>query len=305
MLENVRALRERYGRSPERVAIVGWDVDGEVASWPDEDRGFLRSVAFLGVRDRQQADRVSDALGGREVVAQPDNAFSLLWHEFRPAVVGPGESRRESGAGPTGLNLLPLFMKRQKGEWATGTAMEGMYRRTGSPLADVIHTLGPDYVRTIRRFVAGRGGDFVHIPFTPEDDLFARSALRGLKIRFRPYDADPRRTFAAVADCGEFLSTRFHALVFALAAGVLCRPMLYAAKCEALLADTGWDLAESAAISRADLVADPVAAADRLLSGRPIVAPSTGGAGATLEELAEQASEVLAAAVRAIADGSG
>ncbi|MEM9700818.1 MAG: polysaccharide pyruvyl transferase family protein, partial [Planctomycetota bacterium] len=292
--DNVTLLREYYGKAPERLAIVGWDVAADVPEWAPDEHDFLRSVAFLGLRDEAQAELLRDVLSRPDVTGHPDNAFSLL-HD--PAFARHTSADRRDD-GPIGLNLLPLFMSRHGARWETGTALEAFYRRIGSPLADAVHTLGPAYVRAVRAFAEAQDRPLVHLPFAPEDDLIARSALRGLDVKFEPYDADPARTFAAVAECAEFLSTRFHATVFALIAGTPCHPVLYAAKCEALLADCGLKGDEGAAVTRADLIADDGAAAERLIAGRPLRLADT----SERDRLAAESAAALSAAVRSVID---
>jgi len=89
-----------------------------------------------------------------------------------------------------GFNTLNFFMTwaRWKG-FFSGSPLANWYQKQNSPLFKHIEDLGLQYVRFLDKALdiyRERGWQVVHIPFTPEDDLFARTFF-GRKVKYMSF----------------------------------------------------------------------------------------------------------------------
>ena len=134
--------------------------------------------------------------------------------------------------------------------------------------------IGPAYVALVTRVVeqlCKRGLEVYHVPFAVEDADFAAAVFRNMPVRLLPYSSDPLKTLMRVARCSSFIATRFHSNVFALLAGVPTISIAYAPKCVHLWEELG--LPVRSQIRMVQVVADPLQAAEQILSTTPAVLP--------------------------------
>lgn len=261
--ENLINLTQRYQSTPEKVALVGMDFASDIADYPDKVLEFLSKVKFISCRSKKQASSISDILS-RDAIFHFDNAFS--WSSLRHKANNleyPSKKR-------LGFNTLNFFMTWSRGNgFFTGSPLASWYRKQDSQLSGYIETLGLQYVKFINKVLDiyfERGWEIFHIPFTPEDDLFARTFF-GKKIKYKSFSPDPKKAFYSISKCNLFLSTRYHSMVFALCSQVPCIPFLYAVKCRDLIDDLGENA--SCSIDRMEIIESFSQSIDKLVYSAP------------------------------------
>ena len=95
------------------------------------------------------------------------------------------------------------------------------------------------------------------------DALAARTALADTGATFLPFHHNPTVTLRRIASCSRFVACRFHAHVFALAAGVPTNSFAVARKSSTLWSELG--LPQEAQVNRLSLVTDTRSSIARLL----------------------------------------
>ncbi len=229
----LRQLAEGYGKKPENVAILGVDFNdpGAICAYAD----FLKRVPIITCRSARQAANVSQLLGRNDIAWHQDLCFSL-YDETRT-------ERKTSGSTRTlGINSVPLFLKQINGQFVTGSNHIDELQREHPDLVPQLDKLSIQYcnlVRDICRQAKRAGMRVKHIPFTPLDDMFARTVLHGLGVEFAPYTSNVSSVLSQVGRCERFFTTRFHSLVFSILNHCQAIPFCYASKCDRLLEDFG------------------------------------------------------------------
>jgi hypothetical protein len=260
-------LAQRNVDSPKKTALVGMNFAGDIANFPASTLEFLKQVSHISCRSKRECQQLAKVLGKDEIYYTPDNAFA---YNFKSISTGIDLDRQSK---VLGFNALPLFMQWVKSKgFVPGTPLANWYRENNSPIVPYIDRIGPAYIEYINRVISiysSRGWKIVHIPFTPEDDLFARTFFRSTEINYHSFSPNPDRIFSHVQKCDLFISTRFHALVFALSAKVPCVPINYAVKCNDLLTDLNIDSEFS--VDRCELVDSMEAQIAKTVSPQPVV----------------------------------
>lgn len=261
--ENLINLAQRYQVAPEKVALVGMDFAADIADYPDEVLAFLAKVSFISCRSKRQASQISDILN-RDTIFHFDNAFS--WSGLYGSV---GNLEPHSGKW-LGFNALNFFMTWARGKgFFSGSPLASWYEKQNSPLAKYSEVLGLQYVKFMSKVLDiyhERGWQIFHIPFTPEDDLFARTFFNR-EIRYLSFSSNPIKAFHFISQCDLFLSMRYHSLVFALCSQTPCIPFLYAAKCRDLIDDLGENI--SCCIDRMEIVENIDQSIDKFANSDP------------------------------------
>jgi polysaccharide pyruvyl transferase WcaK-like protein len=106
--------------------------------------------------------------------------------------------------------------------------------------------------------------EVLHIPFSPVDDMFARSILKGRRVEFKKFTLNHLDVIVSLSQCNLLYATRFHAHIFGLIANVPTVSIAYSGKCETLWKDLGLDKDEQ--VNRMDIAMDKSSATDKLLS---------------------------------------
>lgn len=264
--ENLIDLTGRYQSMPQNVALIGMDFSADMDRFPDEVLTFLAQTKVISCRSRPQAKKASEVLD-RDVPFHFDNAFSwsALNRKSKDKIYGDNNV--------FGFNTLNFFMtwKRHKG-FFSGTPLSDWYDKQGSILSAHIENLGLRYVEYINQVLniyIQKGWKIVHVPCTPEDDLFAKTFFRQKDIHFLPFQGNPKIAVRQISSCTLFLPTRYHSLVFALATQTPCIPFRYSAKCTDLLYDLSENLNSS--IDRMELVDSLDKVIEKTRFSRPII----------------------------------
>jgi polysaccharide pyruvyl transferase WcaK-like protein len=246
----ITELAGRNFNSPASTALVGINFSDDVAKFSEPALDFLQQVSHLSCRSKREALKLAKILQREEVLYTPDNAFAYNFS---------GKDRnteRDPHTKVLGFNALNLFMTWVRGKgFIPGTPLADWYRKTNSQIVSYLDRIGPAYIEYLNRVISiysDRGWEIVHLPFTPEDDLFAKIFCRSAKIKYHSFSPNPDRIFARLQKFNLFISTRFHALVFAAIAQVPCIPISYANKCHDLLTDL--NIGNRVGIDRYDLV---------------------------------------------------
>lgn len=229
------ALSRRYGSRPQSLSFAGVDFNDPNAL--RKHRAFLQEVNRITCRSEEQAELVRSALGRPDVVAAPDLVFTLLQAEFGRLRAARGQGGASS-AKLLAINLVPLMASVVRRQLVPS---EHMQRERPSMVAQ-FELLHERYVALARQVCSDhirQGWRVVHLPFTPTDDTYARYALAGLPVSFDSYRSTPESVISRLKLAGRFFTTRFHALILGVRAGVPLIPFAYASKNERLLASLG------------------------------------------------------------------
>lgn len=264
----LQQLAEKYGRTPQRTAILGVDFNDPSALRPHA--AFLKNVALITCRSANQATSLAEALERVDISWHPDLCFSLYDHTDEKL-----SSTRDSEH-ILGINCVPLFLKKSGRRFVPGTNYLDEMKRETSGLIRHIDKLSVLYSELVCRICAQakRAGLRIrHIPFTPIDDMFARVALQGLGVEFLPYTSNVSTVLARVGQCHQFFTTRFHSLVFSLLKHCVVTPFCYASKCDRLLQDFG--ISNASIIRLPDLLEPLNAIVERVIEGQGLRVPAS------------------------------
>jgi hypothetical protein len=223
------------------VTFVGVDFAADLDEFSPEIRDMCRCATSIGLRHDSQRERVENWSGNSNVYSHADIAFALS-----------SVPRRQRVDDLVAINVLPVFRSLAGRTFVAASALESMYRRQKSGLADNISTIAESYVAfmvdAVQKFING-GSEIVHLPFAPEDDAFARTILpKSERIRFISFTRDLGLLERTIARSHIFLPTRFHALVAGLRTYTSIMPIAYAGKSSELLKAFG--VASDAIIDR-------------------------------------------------------
>jgi hypothetical protein len=225
-------LRKTYGCSPDRVAILGVDFNDPAGVCAHAD--FLRQVSFITCRSSKQAAEMGALLGRKDIRCHPDLCFSLYKE------TGETSPKTEEPSQILGINCLPLFFRRSGDRFLPGVDFLDEWQREEPQLVAHMERLGTLYCNLVRGICskANQAGiRIMHIPFTPVDDVFARTVLRGLSIKFVPYTPNIEPVLTQVGRCGRFFTSRLHSMIFSIIKHCEIMPFCYASKCDRLLKD--------------------------------------------------------------------
>lgn len=264
---NISELADSYGDRASRTAMVGMDFSGDFADYSDEALSYLRDVRYISCRSKEQTEMVEEVLQREDIQFHYDNAFALK---------GTGNPSVVLGDRMLGYNALNLFMMWTGDRFEPGTPLEEWYRKVDSPILPYVKRIGPAYIRVLREALnayQGMGYRVVHIPFTPEDSLFAKTYFQPQTDTFLSYSSNVNDIVGHVANCDRLLSTRYHSLIFGIKCQIPTIPVLYAVKCADLLEDLGVE--KELGIARTDLVDDPDRCSNKLVDGDPVVLEET------------------------------
>jgi len=255
--DRLSSVRVRYGESPEAVAMIGLDFDPKHA-FSDSTLQFLENVARITCRSRVGVQRLQKLLNRDDVRHAPDNAFCLPCHESLA-----DETTKENRT--VGLNTVSLYysVNPVSGRYDMGFDKSGEISDDHARRSSLMS----HYVELIRKFVkqmARRGFEIVHIPFTYDDELFARQTMKGLSVSQYSYTTKLETVARRVRSCDLFLGTRYHAHVFALANCVPFLSVQYARKCEEMQDDLG--IPGDCVVDKETLTTDPQTCLEKVLT---------------------------------------
>ncbi|MEQ8879854.1 MAG: polysaccharide pyruvyl transferase family protein [Cyclobacteriaceae bacterium] len=239
--ENIEAIYSRYKNCPDKVVMCGMDFS-DLSELKDDRITFLSDCKGITLRSKDQYSKFVDQ-GFSNVDFAYDNAFAL---DF--------ELSSEKQKKAIGINILNLFMTWTGKKFEPGTFLLPLYKRNDPDAEQNVLKIGPAYVNYFNHLVnalVAQGFTVEHIPFTPEDDFFARTFLNS-KVRFLNYSRDPFMIINKISTYERFYSTRFHATVFGLISKTPTVPFIYSKKCADLIEDL--DLDHSDFVQRDELL---------------------------------------------------
>jgi hypothetical protein len=233
--EPLAAIAELYRDTPERVALLGVDFNDPEAL--ERHKDFYARVHWIGCRSSSQAEMLRAMLPGASVNWTYDLVFSLVeTAQARQAAMTPFMHREKI----FGFNMVPFFVKRAGARFVPGTSYAKELQRDRPDLVGRVDDLAGAYVDWMRKAVRemqDAGYRVMHVPFTPQDDSYARSCLRGLDVEYRRYQHAPLTVLEALGRCRFFLTSRYHSLIFSLITATPVVAFEYASKCSRLLDD--------------------------------------------------------------------
>ncbi|UOM36760.1 polysaccharide pyruvyl transferase family protein [Acuticoccus sp. I52.16.1] len=223
-------VAEAWSKHRFNVTFVGTDFASNLHEFDPMIREMCRAATSIGLRHAGQHDRVLEWTGNKNTYVHSDIAFALSLRETRPR-----------DAQCVAINVLPVFHILEGRSFRPGSPLEALYRRQGSPLVDRIVAVANAYVGFVAELshsMLKQGRQVMHLPFAPEDDLFARAILpKG--VRFRSFTTDLSSHEKIIAGSTFLLPTRFHALIAGMRTRTPFIPLAYAGKAQALLSEFG------------------------------------------------------------------
>ncbi len=207
-------------KNPETVAICGVDIEDYEAL--HTHRKSLLKTAYLSTRSEFQAQQVNEILGMEKAMFQPDIAFCL-----------PVPKRAKSIEHPIAiLNVCSRFVSRDP----TITRDQNV---TGNPNLETL-SLSYDslFVQSASK-LSSVGFDVIHVPFTPDDDRFARNLFKSSPVKCLQYTANPFKVLGLFQNASFAIPSRYHSLVFSLIVNCPVLPFAYADKSVRLLNELG------------------------------------------------------------------
>lgn len=213
---NIAFLRVN-GIAPDSIIALGVDL-GETRSWPKEDLEYLRAFQKISLRSNKNYMELvnNGGIDSAKLGTSLDNAFSLFQMINRSTC---------GSSNIVGINMLP-HMRMLNGR----TFITGKQTHWPHDKADIIQDSYVDLFHQIVSFFLAQGMRVRHFPFTPEDDLFAKGALCGLKVDFLGFTPSIMRQVRRMSACKYFIASRFHAMVFALSLQLPALFVCYARK---------------------------------------------------------------------------
>ena len=244
---------------------VGGRLDHNALSTAFVD--FAKRMPFFSVRSDHDRAEVANIIGREDIAVYPDVAFALA------TAFQVDFNRITRHERTLGISVLPFFMKQRLDRivavdraphWAPDRHFPNLTARRSR--------LGPEFISMIRQVIDEyhrMGWRVRHIPFSIEDDAFARAVLSDLPIEFVGFRPDPLHVLKQIASCSRVIATRFHAHVFALASSTPLLSFGYDVKCESLWKELS--LSDASQVRRDDFADDAMRAARLLVDENPVV----------------------------------
>jgi polysaccharide pyruvyl transferase WcaK-like protein len=212
------------------VTLVGVDFAANLHEFDTTTREMCKQATSIGLRHKNQFDRVLKWSRNPNTYVHADCAFAL-----------PSQLPQKRKSNRVALNVLPLFHILNGRVFQPGSQLEAFYRSQNSPLGEKIETIAEGYIEfiteSVKRLIAD-GYEIVHLPFAPEDDMFARAILPR-QVTFKTFTRDLARLEQTISSAAFFLPTRFHALVAGIRTLTPLVPLAYSGKSENLLTEFG------------------------------------------------------------------
>lgn len=231
-LDSLYKVYNRYKGNFSKIGFLG--VDFNEANYPDDIRQMLTEAAFVSCRSEKQANRINKIANRSITKHHPDIAFSLL-REFCTA----SRAERKNKQKKLFVNVLPLYADFVNGQLVP---MKN-YKNERPELYENFSIMQQSYAKAVRTQVKQALSDGFTVesaPFTPEDNYYCKFILEGLPVDYPNYHADPLKMLKHFTTGERIISTRFHATIFGLKAGLTIQPVAYATKNELLLNDLGF-----------------------------------------------------------------
>lgn len=221
-IDSLNKVYERYRSDFSTVAFVG--VDFNEPQYPPHLLNMLSNAAYVSCRSKEQADRLKEATNRETINYHPDVAYGLATELCAKSRLPEYPKSKKLL-----VNLVPLY-----GHY-NGTRLEPslQYRDERPELYQHFEEMHKNYALAVRSAVEeALDTDYTveTIPFTPQDDIYGRSVLKGLTVRHNAYHDNPIKMLEKISVSDTVIPTRFHATIFAIKTGANIRPIAYATK---------------------------------------------------------------------------
>lgn len=254
------ALREWSGNRPDKLAILGVNASSDIAELDDDLKQFLMGLVFISQRTKSAAQVLGELLQ-RKVHYQPDITFAM------PLVFGWDSNQKNTSSNTVGISVCPLYMSvENQARLVASREHLRLFQNYNPAMAEALPSIGINYANTMKKVVQlleSKGKKVIHIPFTPVDDLFAKSIFKKSRVEYVPFRSNSKLVLNKISTCEKFIATRFHAHIFGLMAGVPVISIAYAQKCQSLWSDI--ELAKSDQIDRLAIANEPEFAAEQIV----------------------------------------
>ncbi len=213
---------------PSKVAISGVDFHEE--TFTPEIIKFLKKIRHITCRFEQQRNILTEILQRDDIERHWDLCFALP--------TPPSVKRVNETPTKIGINLLPMQMHNANGRFEPNPYYRGGTNGNEKQGIKIAENYA-EYFRWICIREIENKNHVVHLPFTLEDNLYAREVLKGLPVEFHTYTGNYNAVFRKMSDMKRFYSSRFHSAIFSMILKKPLLPMCYSYKCKWLLDDAG------------------------------------------------------------------
>jgi hypothetical protein len=212
--------------------FAGIGMDFNSAEVFSQFRSLFGGMRKIGFRDAQAAALAKSHLPeptARRVLQSPDLGWFGAEQVHRSLKLPANKTNR------IGINILPLYLTRRKDRFVWCTKQSDSFFDQAARETSAYFQAVTGYVRGL----LNAGKEVVHVPFDSSDEMLARVWLKPMGVRCFDYSLDIAAVLQLMSTCSEFVATRFHAMLCALACGVPCKPISYGRKNIILLESYG------------------------------------------------------------------
>lgn len=249
---SLERVANRYIDNLGKVALLG--VDFNEKQYSELCIKLINEAAYVSSRSKEQADRLKEITGRKDVFHHPDIAYSLM-HDFCQSERKRAPETREK---KLLVNVVPLYTSFTNGVLKPAE----QYRAERPELYDNFDQMHASYKAVVRKIITrhlDEGYKVENLPFTPADKAYGEYLMSGLPVKHLAYSSEPVNVIKYMAKAQCTITTRFHATIFAIKLGLQLAPVAYAKKNELMLRDMG--VPRESILSTTDLangVAEPL-----------------------------------------------
>lgn len=231
-IDSLTRVYNRYKGKFSHVAFLGVDFNND--SYPDFLVEMFKAVPFLSCRSEEQALKMKTITGRHDIKFHPDIAYSLKKDYCRSI----RDKRITNHKKLLLVNTLPLYGTMKAGKLEP---LEN-YKEERPEVYENFSNMHTNYEKILRNEIEraiSEGYAINYISFTPVDEQYGRLILKGLPVRYHPYQDDPFKMIQYMSIGSQAITTRYHATIFAIKLGLELKPIAYARKNEFMLQSLG------------------------------------------------------------------
>ena len=223
-------LQEHLSGDYSNLAFMG--VDFNENSYKEETIKMLKSAKWISCRNEFQAQKLTHLTQRKDITFHPDLVFSYQKKQCEVYRQKPKKKKLL-------VNVVPLYGHLKDGKMVPADN----YKEERPELYqnyDVMISSYKEGVRSVVKKALDEGYEVESIPFTPADDQIAKFFLKDLPVNFTPFDENPDRMIAKIAEAEKVFATRYHATILSIKQIYRGLPGIYAVKNEKLLNELGY-----------------------------------------------------------------
>lgn len=224
--EALEKVYDIYKNDLNNVFVLG--VDFNEPNLTSNSKLLLESASFISCRSSEQQIKLSRQLSRDDIYAQPDIGFTY------PITTGANSNKKPILL----INAIPLY-----GYFNQNRLVPELQFKIERPeIFDNFDLIHKNYINAIIKIIQKYkmlGYQIETLPFSTEDDIYAKKYLSDLDIKINTYSSNPSYNINLIRRADTVLATRYHATIFSLRLNKNIIPFAYAKKNEELLSKIG------------------------------------------------------------------